>query len=291
MTSQVYNPYQASSCTIESAVQRLLGIPLHRTVQTWVESSDGEGELLGEYLDDVLRTDLEDAECAHQFAIDEKLAVDVIAAKLAELEQCKFRSKAALRYEREIIDELARLTESELRVDHLSTINPKYPLLTIASLERWSLKKYGLSVVDFENSGTLAEEFRAKNAAVDENYLAQQSVFPTTNQTWTPIDLVQTQVTTSKYGPFVSDYPISSAASDLNRYLHDPKDPAPDEEWYPAARYFAREYIAEHPKQKIKKLSLAPEVAKLMAEAKIFHTGNTPYAARTIRKAFHRVKF
>jgi hypothetical protein len=217
-------------------------------------------------------------------------AIHLIAEKDAAIAACEALINKAAQFIQNVDDEIGKGDDSAFEIFLPVHENAKEPLYTVNSVEQWSLKKYGLSVVDFENSATLAEEFREKNAAVDENYLAQQSVFPTTNQTWTPIDLVQTQVTTSKYGPFVSDYPISSAASDLNRYLHDPKDPAPVEEWYPAARYFARKYIAEHPKQEIAKLSLAPEVAKLMAEAKIFHTGNTPYGARTIRKALNNVK-
>lgn len=63
------------------------------------------------------------------------------------------------------------------------------------------------------------------------------------------------------------------------------------EKWYPAARYLARKYLADHPGLSITKQKLAVKVAELMTIEKIVHSGNTPYSDRTVRKAFRYVTF
>jgi len=74
--------------------------------------------------------------------------------------------------------------------------------------------------------------------------------------------------------------------------VHEKDNPPPqNERWYTAARYFARQYIAENPNLSITKEKLATKVAELMRAEKIVHSGNKPYLAETIRKAFRGVTF
>lgn len=67
--------------------------------------------------------------------------------------------------------------------------------------------------------------------------------------------------------------------------------PPPNELWYTAARYFARQYIADNPKLSITKEKLAAKVASIMTENEIVHSGHKPYLAGTVRKAFRGVNF
>jgi hypothetical protein len=55
-----------------------------------------------------------------------------------------------------IDDELAKGDHSQLRIDHLATVNPSYPYITIASLNKWSSDE--LSINFFDSSTELTSE-------------------------------------------------------------------------------------------------------------------------------------
>jgi hypothetical protein len=57
----------------------------------------------------------------------------------------------AHRYLCDIHDELAKNTYSRLRIDPLKTTNPRYPFITLASLNQWALEQYNVGI--FEEIG------------------------------------------------------------------------------------------------------------------------------------------
>lgn len=214
----------------------------------------------------------------------------LIEEKDAVIDESIVLMEKEAQYRRDVEDEIDNGATSAFEYYPPPPENPNEPRYTIKSVDQWSLNKYGLSVIDFANSDVRAERFRAQNAAVVKNELTQQSAIPADNKTWNQINLVQTQLTVNQYSTSVVD--LSIPPSDIRPWdTPNPLDPAPKEEWYPAARYLARKYIADHPGLSIKKQKIAVKVAELMTAEKIVHSGNTPYSDRTVRKAFSRVKF
>lgn len=72
---------------------------------------------------------------------------------------------------------------------------------------------------------------------------------------------------------------------------HQEGDPEPEETWFPAARYFAREILKENPNIIFNKTQLSPLVAKRMYENNVRKDNNQTYEPGTVRKAFRNIKF
>ncbi|HPH06976.1 MAG TPA: hypothetical protein PL131_13985 [Methylotenera sp.] len=134
----------ATSLTREEAVLRLLGMPPHYLDQVWLAHDDNPegGEYVGETLYDIVQGEYESAEDAYNTAKREKLSIEVVAEKLAELDRCVLQNANFQRYNCDIVDELAKQDKSELRIDKFATTNLADPHITISSLDLWVLKKY-----------------------------------------------------------------------------------------------------------------------------------------------------
>lgn len=74
--------------------------------------------------------------------------------------------------------------------------------------------------------------------------------------------------------------------------IPDPNDPPTKIDWHPAARYFARQHIADDHKLLNNKASLAKKVQKSLADHKIYKRGKEKLPTpETIRNAFMGAKF
>jgi hypothetical protein len=134
------------SCNLEEALLYMLGISIGPLP---------EGVDLS--LDDILLNECERAETVYSNAKGEKCSVEEIAAAFENLKKADLLCSQARQYERDIKVELTK-KDPVLIVDPYATKNPKYPYITFTSLEQWILKEYGISVLDFANSQTLAKQ-------------------------------------------------------------------------------------------------------------------------------------
>lgn len=68
--------------------------------------------------------------------------------------------------------------------------------------------------------------------------------------------------------------------------IPDPRDPTTTNDWFPAARYFARQLVEAEPKLRNNRVQLAKNVSKSMAENKVYsRSGKKPPSPETIRNA------
>jgi len=241
----------ATSCSVEDAVMYLLGYKQSEIQAIWYQSSNdpSDGEWLSSFGFDHLKDSLEFAESEFTEAKYDKCPDEVIAEKLAKLNECMALNKQAHGYRSAVIDELAKGASSQLLIDSLATRNFRDPFITLLSLKRWAHHALKISVLEDLDSPPL------KSSAPK-----SQKNIPSSNYPWWEVHEKDTP-------------------------------PPPNEHWYTAARYFARQYIADNPKLSITKEKLAAKVASIMTENKIVHSGNKPYVAGTVRKAFVNVNF
>lgn len=131
-----------TSITREEAVLRLLGMPNYYLRQVWLSHSDNPegGEYVGHILYEIVQEEFDAAESAYFTAKREKHSVEIVAEKLAELERCKLQNANYERFNCDIVDELNKLDDSELRIDKFSTINPVDPFITITSFNQWAMR-------------------------------------------------------------------------------------------------------------------------------------------------------
>ncbi len=279
--SLTYKP----SCTVEEAALYMMGFPQSYLQPRWLQYSDdpSDGDWFGSEDYQNLAEERESAKIDLAEAKSDKAPEEVIAAKLAELDHCTEQLKLAHSYKTAIINELAKGATSGLHIDNIATLNARNPFITLLSLKRWAQESLNISILaELDNVEPSISETR--------DTVAEQTLKTTNNKTWNQINLVQTQLTVNKYSISVVD--LSALPPDIKPWdIPNPLDPAAEEEWYPAARYLARQYLTDHPGLSITKQKLAVKVAELMTAEKIVHSGNTPYADSTIRKAFRRVTF
>jgi hypothetical protein len=82
----------------------------------------------------------------------------------------------------------------------------------------------------------------------------------------------------------------SSADAAKKWLVQDPKDPAPEQPWYTAARYFARQLVNDDSTLLLKRTVLAEKVSKSLSKAGFKKRGGfLPYAGSTVLKAFSKV--
>lgn len=100
-------------------------------------------------------------------------AIHLIADKDAAIAACDALMDKAAQYARDVDDEISKGDNSAFEFSHLIESDVPEPLYTVKSVEQWSLKKYGLSVIDFANSEARAEKFRVESIASEEMKQAQ----------------------------------------------------------------------------------------------------------------------
>jgi len=239
-----------SSCTVEDAVMYLLGYKQSDIQAKWYQPSDdpSDGEWLSGFGFDYLKDLLAEAESEYAEAKYDKCPDEIIAEKLAKLNECKALNKKAHDYKSAIIDELSGY-DPGLRIDKLATTNLRDPFITMLSLKSWAKDVLKISILEDIDSSHL------KSSAPK----SQKNIPPSDEPWWK---------------------------------VHKNDTPPPKSDlWFTPARYFARQYIADNPKLSITKEKLAAKVASIMTENKIVHSGNKPYVAGTVRKAFVNVNF
>jgi hypothetical protein len=124
---------QTMSCTIDEGLLLMLGIKVG-AVPEGVDAC----------LSDILDAEKDEAEADYTNAKAEKLSDELIKAAFNSLEKADQLCTKAQQYRCDIIDELAKLDKSELRIDPYATTNAATPRITIRSLNQWALKKYKL---------------------------------------------------------------------------------------------------------------------------------------------------
>lgn len=81
-----------------------------------------------------------------------------------------------------------------------------------------------------------------------------------------------------------------SSTHDKPWFVIDPRDPKPDQPWYTAARYFARQLVKEDSTLLTKRHVLAAKVAQSLEAAGILKRGGVkPLTSDTVKKAFSNV--
>ncbi len=137
-----------TSCTVDNAVRYLLGIgPSSSNDLTVSELADVDT------LESALLNIYEHVEVNYSNAKFENEPDDVIAARLEKLNKAKLLIDNASRYKRDIIDELGKGNNSILKSDPTANSNLNTVHITITSLNKWALKRYGICLS--ENSAKL----------------------------------------------------------------------------------------------------------------------------------------
>jgi len=123
---------------------------------------DDEEEIYEPNLTDILRNLKESADADYSIAKFEKLGDEIVAEKLAEIKKSHLLIDTAYRFLCAINDELAKGEESALRIDQLATTNPKFPFITIGSLDKWARKKHKIEIFKSPLTTTFADLNRSQ---------------------------------------------------------------------------------------------------------------------------------
>lgn len=121
---------------------------------------------------EALRHEAQEEACARILKLQEENADDALVAlidesDLANAEYIVLRSKAA-QYRRDVEAEINKFETSAFEECSPYPERPDVPRYTTDSVEQWSLNKYSLSVIDFENSETFAKKFKRQSKQVEE---------------------------------------------------------------------------------------------------------------------------
>lgn len=85
---------------------------------------------------------------------------------------------------------------------------------------------------------------------------------------------------------------IESRINDRPWLIADPHDPEPEQDWYVAARYFARQLVVEDSTLLLKRKLLASNVSQSLSAVNINKRGGKfPLNPATVLKAFNNIKF
>lgn len=137
------------SCTVEDAVMYLLGYKQCDIQAKWYQPTDdpSDGEWLSGFDFDHLKDLLDEAESEYAEAKYDKCPEEVVAEKLAKLNECKALNKKAHDYKSAIIDELSGY-DPGLRIDKLATTNLRDPFITMLSLKSWAKDVLKISILE-----------------------------------------------------------------------------------------------------------------------------------------------
>lgn len=146
----------APSCTVEDAVMYLLGFSQSSIQPLWVQHFDdpSDGEWLSSDGFNLLNDLLEVAESEYAEAKYDRCSAEVIAEKLAKLNECMALNRRAHDYKSAIIDDLSR-GDPNLRIDKLATIDSRNPFITLISLKIWAKDVLKISILEDLDSSHL----------------------------------------------------------------------------------------------------------------------------------------
>lgn len=144
------------SCTVEDAVMYLLGYKQSDVQAIWYQPSDdpSDGEWLSSDGFNHLKDLLDEAESEYAEAKYDKCPDEIIAEKLAKLNECKALNKKAHDYKSAVIDELSGY-DPGLRIDKLATTNLSDPFITLLSLKSWANNVLKISILEDLDSSHL----------------------------------------------------------------------------------------------------------------------------------------
>lgn len=256
------------SCTQQEAAAKLLGWMRGCTRVVMLRSDDGG--IVEEQLPYInsLEDSLEEMLSGYRNAASNAL-IDALNADEPFEEHCDRVEKydaitrRANTYLRDIDEEISRGESSALRLDPKATAVNGEPCITIASLARWSLEKYGIDI-----------------DMIDDAPLTNFSVTSTN----TSIAATTQKAPDNTHGEHtVADKPWLTPVEG---------DPPAEQPWYIPARYFARELIKADTNLLLKREVLAGKVGTTLAKVGIYKRGGKkPIQSSTILKAFVNLKF
>jgi hypothetical protein len=150
----------STSCSIDEALKYLFGWLRGPIRDSWGPGNDHPDgiDMCDISLDEILTNDRESADVNYSNAKLENASGEIIAEKLAELKKCDLLIEKAHRFLCDIDDEIAKGENSALRIDQITTKNPKLPYITIASLDQWARDKYNIHIFNPLHAQTGTEE-------------------------------------------------------------------------------------------------------------------------------------
>lgn len=144
MTQPIEDPvyHFETSYLKDDAVQHILGTLGGVLRKNWIpkNASPEEIELCDYTWKTIMMEGRESAEAEYSRAKADSLPDEIIAEKLAELQKCDQQIRNAHKILCCMDDELLKGENSELRTDPHATVNPKFPFITIVSLDQWAQK-------------------------------------------------------------------------------------------------------------------------------------------------------
>lgn len=176
-----YHNHVPDSCNKEDAVRYLMYwneqiiLPFYKLSESY---SDVDLEFYNCFsIADALRQELEDAEAEYRESKYNNQITEILAGKLASLEEYKLIVSKYYTYRSHLTDELAKLDRSALRIDQARTTNSKTPFITSISLFEW-----GMAIIDSLVSSKAQNQNNADSS--DKAWLIKHPDDPEPEQDW-----------------------------------------------------------------------------------------------------------
>ncbi len=166
-------PNYQTSCTKDEAVGMLMGL-IHGPIQLTPldhEPSDEELELEKSIYYSVMEDldgERDSAEINHVEAKFDNLPADIIAEKLAALEECDTKIGNANAYLNDINDELNKGETSALRI-HTGASTGLYQHITLTSLDEWARNRYDIPILGDRKSKTVTASQQTQTILQDKS--------------------------------------------------------------------------------------------------------------------------
>lgn len=152
-----------TSCTTDEAVAKLLGWMQgdirHKITKITNGRISKEAlphlELFPGTIWELLTEQHENSKLAYSDAWKKKASEEDLYKLEMNIENWLVVISKAKQYHRDIDDEIAKNVDSELRIILSSTNNSNETYISLNSLDKWAMKKYGISVLDYQKSNFL----------------------------------------------------------------------------------------------------------------------------------------
>ena len=244
-----YDDTDKSSCTREDALGIIIGLGRIRILPPKHDAPSEEWKMHGQInvaVMEYLNEQYTSLSSEYSEAKFDKLPAVAIAKKLAELNEIKAYIKDAKDVLPYLDDEVAKLAHGQP-----STLRIDQRATEIFGVERYTYISVQECVKAIRSAIRKSKNLTTEHASEQQD--EQLDAQPTDKKPW---------------------------------FIKNPLDEPTDNNWYPAARYFARLHIDASPNQKISKKSLAYSIEKLMVNHKVYdRNGKKPPNQATIRNA------
>lgn len=204
--------------------------------------------------------------------------------------------KKAMSYLLDIDDELDKGENSALKIDHEATNKTGVIHIKLRSLDKWARLKYGIRIL--ENSASNSVTAKPSDHPTSSLVKWLRTIYYMDESAEagfkTAYDIALRHPSSGKAASGQALLqPILQAQEDKKPWLiPGPLDPPTKNDWYPAARYFARQLIKTEPKLKKNKGALAKKVRASMVENNVcMRGGEKQPSPDTIRNALVGIKF